>query len=147
MNTEKLTITGRVLIEHWNSDGVLLNRIEQKNLIPTVGKAYVAQMIANDATTPMSHMAIGSSATAPTIADTTLNAELGRVALTSTTSSTNTVIYVANFGAGVGTGTLNEAGLFNAGAAGTMLAHTLFAAAIPKAAGDSVALTWTVTVS
>jgi hypothetical protein len=60
--------------------------------------------------------------------------------------STNTVTYVSTFAAGNATGTLVEAGLFNASVAGTMLARTTFTA-IPKGAGDTLTITWVLTIA
>ena len=69
-----------------------------------------------------------------------------RTALTSTTVSTNTITYVASFAAGTGTGAVTEAGIFNASSAGTMLCRTVFPV-VNKQSGDSMTVTWTVTVS
>ena len=54
--------------------------------------------------------------------------------------------YVATFGAGVATGTLTEAGIFNAASSGTMFSRTVFAA-INKTASDSVTITWKIVVA
>jgi hypothetical protein len=96
----------------------------------------------------MSHMAVGTTNTAAAAGDTTLAAEVGssRTALTSYNPSTNTIVAICTFGAGVGTGALVEAGLFNASSAGTMLCRTVFST-INKAAGDSLTITWTITIS
>lgn len=144
---ESISLAGLVKVVHTDKDGALISEFSQPNLVTTVGKVQIAQLIENVvAVTAPSHMAVGSSNTAPSVANTTLGTELARVALDSTTQSTNTVVYVATFGPGVGTGTLEEGGLFNAGAAGTMTCRTLFSASVPKAAGDTVEITWTVTV-
>jgi hypothetical protein len=94
----------------------------------------------------MSHMAVGSGTTAAAGGNTGLGTELGRVALTSTTVTANAVAYVATFGPGTGTGAVTEAGLFNADTAGTMLCHTVFSV-VNKEAGDSMSITWQVTIS
>jgi hypothetical protein len=94
----------------------------------------------------MSHMAVGSNATAAAAGDTALGTELGRVALTSGTSASNVATYVATFGTGVGTGAIVEAGILNAASAGTLLCHTTFAV-VNKGANDTMTITWTVTVN
>ena len=100
-----------------------------------------------DATaTAMSHMAVGTSSTAAGAGDTALLAESARVALTSTTVTTNQVAYVATFGAGVGTAALTEAGILNNSTGGTLLCRTVFSV-VNKGANDSLTITWTVTVS
>jgi hypothetical protein len=94
----------------------------------------------------MSHMAVGSSSTAASTADTTLGASLGRVALNSSSSSGAVVTYVATFPPGTGTGAVVEAGVFNDASAGTMLCRTVFAV-VNKGADDAMSITWAITVS
>jgi hypothetical protein len=60
--------------------------------------------------------------------------------------SGNAITYTATFGAGTATGAVVEAGIFNASSGGTMLCRTVFPV-INKNAGDSLAVTWVVTVS
>jgi hypothetical protein len=91
-------------------------------------------------------MAIGSSDTSPALGNTTLGTETGRVALTSTTPSTTTITYVATFPAGTGTGSVEECGIFDAGAAGTLFARST-SLSLTKGAGDTLQITWTVTLS
>ena len=61
-------------------------------------------------------------------------------------ASSNTVIYSAGFGLGVGTGAITEAGIFNAASSGTMLCRTVFSV-INKGILDSMVITWTITIS
>ena len=58
------------------------------------------------------------------------------------------VVYVSSFEAGDATGAVKEAGIFNSGtaAAGDMLSRTTFAV-VNKAADDTMAVTWTITLS
>jgi hypothetical protein len=119
---------------------------EIPNLVVTAGKNYVASRIKDAAATAMSHMAIGTSSTAPAAGNTALGTEAGRVSLTSTTVTNNEIAYVATFGAGTGTGAIVEAGLLNASSGGTMLCRTVFSV-VNKGASDSMTITWTVTVS
>jgi hypothetical protein len=119
---------------------------EIDNLVVTAGKAYVASRIKDASATAMSHMGIGTGTTAAAAGDTALVSEAARTALTSTTVSTNTVVYVDTFGAGTGTGAITEAGVFNASSGGTMLCRTVFSV-VNKGADDSMTITWTITVS
>ncbi len=119
---------------------------EIDNLVVTTGKEYVASRIKDTTATAMSHMAIGTGTTAAAAGDTALVSESARTALTSTTVSTNTVVYVDTFGAGTGTGAITEAGVFNASSSGTMLCRTVFSV-VNKGADDSMTITWTITVS
>lgn len=123
---------------------VKVDRLE-KNLVVTVGKNWIASRMQGTADNVMSYMAVGTDSTSPAAGNTTLGAEVARVALTSATASTNTVTYVATFGAGVGTGALVEAGLFNSNSGGTMLSRTTYSV-INKGSGDEMTVTWVITV-
>ena len=147
MNTkDHVAATGALKIIVQGADGAVKQEQEVKNLVVNAGLAYIASRMKDATATAMSHMAVGSGAVAAASANTALGSELGRVALTSTTVTSNSVAYVATFGAGVGTGAVTEAGLFNAASAGTMLCRTVFAV-VNKEAGDTMSITWTVTIS
>jgi hypothetical protein len=146
---ENLKPTGMVTISHFNSKGDLINTFEVPNLVVTSGKNYIASRIKDTTFGAMTYMAIGTSSTAASATDSTLVAENGRVALSATTVSTNTVTYTATFPAGTGTSTspgIQEAGVLNASTGGTLLCRTVFPS-VAKASGDSIAITWVVTVS
>ena len=119
---------------------------EVDNIVVTAGKGYVASRMKDATATAMSHMAIGTSSTAAAAGNTTLGSESARVSLTSTTVSSNEVVYVATFPAGTGTAAITEAGILNASSSGTMLCRTVFSV-VNKGASDSMTITWTVTVS
>ena len=145
MLNDQLKVTGDVVVEITGPDGQIKDRREIKNLVVATGKTHIASRIVGTPTA-MSHMAIGSNNTAASTADTTLGASLGRVALTSATSSGAVVTYVASFPAGTGTGAVVEAGVFNDASAGTMLCRTVFAV-VNKGADDAMSITWAITVS
>ena len=143
-NAGNIKVTGHVIARLIKADGT--EEIHgSDNLIVTAGKTLLADILSSSSSRP-SHMAIGSNATAPDVSDTTLNTETARVALDSATPSTNTVAYQATFGAGVGTGGVEEAGLLNASSSGTMLARWL-TGTFTKGALDVLVLTWTITFS
>jgi len=142
---ETLKATGDVKIELTRADGSV-ETTEIHNLVVTTGLNYIVSRMKDATANAMSHMAVGSGSTAAALANTALGTELGRVALTSTTVSANTIQYVATFPAGTGTGAVTEAGLFNAATAGTLLCRTVFGV-VTKDTGDSMTITWTVTVS
>lgn len=145
MINEQITITGQVRIVVTGADGQVKDQREIKNLVVTAGKQFVAaRMVGTPAA--MSHMALGSGATAAAAGDTALGTELGRVALSTGTATGATVTYFAMFGPGVATGAVVEAGVLNAASAGTMLCRTVFAV-LNKGADDSVSITWTITIS
>lgn len=119
---------------------------EVPNLVVTAGKGYVASRMKDTTQAAMSHMAIGTGATAAAVANTALVSEVDRNSLTSTTVSGSTITYTATFGAGEGTGAITEACLINASSSGTMLCRTVYAV-VNKGSQDSMTVTWSVTVS
>lgn len=145
MIQETVQATGTLQIKLYGPDGQLKQEQNVPNLVVTTGRGYIAGRMVGTPTA-MSHMAIGSGTAAPAVGDTTLGTELGRVSLTSSVAAAAVVTYIASFGAGVGTGAVTEAGLFNAGSAGTMLCRTTYAV-VNKGADDSLSITWTITVS
>lgn len=136
---------GRVMIEVRDENGRIKDYRYVENLIVTAGRNYIASRMKDASATAMSHMAVGTNTVAAALGDTTLGAQSARVALTSTTVTTNSVAYVGTFGAGVATATLGEAGIFNDVTTGTMLARTTFTP-IVKGASDVMTITWTVTI-
>lgn len=145
MNLNELfKLTGKVHVTLTNERGEV---IEQRatNLVVTTGKNFTASRMVDTTSGVMSHMAIGAGTTAAAAGDTALGSELGRVALTASTSTNNVVTYTATFGVGVGTGAVTEAGILNASSAGTMLCRVVFDV-VNKGANDTMAITWTVTV-
>lgn len=146
MLRDTIKMTGNLKIVLTGADGQIKHEQEIKNLVVTVGKNFIASRMKDATATAMTHMAIGSGVAAAVVGDTTLGTELGRVALTSTTVTTNNVAYVATFPAGTGTGAVTEAGLFNAASVGTLLCRTVFSV-INKGVADTLGITWTVTVN
>ena len=127
-------------------DGKIKESRNIHNLVTTQGKYHVADQLSSSPTqTAMGYMGIGTGSTAAAITDTTLETELDRNALTSRTDALNIVTYVGNWAAGDGTGSITEAGIFNASSSGTMLVRAVFST-INKAALDTLLITWTLTV-
>jgi len=141
MFDSSLTLTGHLSVE---LNGEVVQEIP--NLVVTTGKGYVASRMKDATATAMSHMAVGTGNTAAAAGDTTLGTEAARVALTSTTVSTNTVTYVATFPAGTGTASLTESGILNGSSGGTLLCRTVFAT-VTKGSSDVMSITWVITAS
>lgn len=156
---------GTLAIAHFGSNGELIEDRFYSNIVVTVGKQWIAaRMKDTGIPTQMGYMAVGGNATVgsnptkttPVVGDTQLTtggspalSELARVGLSTAggTVSGAVVTYAATFSAGTGTGSLVEAGIFNSAtaASGTMLCKTSFDV-VNKAANDSIAITWTVTI-
>lgn len=147
MISEQLnSITGNIVAVLYDEHGIEKFRQEVKNLVVTTGKNLIASRLVGTASNVISHMAVGTGTTAPAAGDTTLVTELTRVAISSGTASGNVATYVATFAPGVGTGSINECGLFNASTAGTLLARST-SVIVTKGALDTLALTWTITIN
>lgn len=144
--SEQLKMKGELSISVFDKNGNLKTSMHVPNLVVTAGKVYIASRMVENTTTIMSHMAIGEGATAPVVGNTALGIEAGRVALDSLTSSSNTITATATFPAGTGTGAITEAGIFNSSSAGSMLCRTTFPV-VNKQAGDTISVTWVVTVN
>jgi hypothetical protein len=140
-------IRGEVFLQLVGPDGKLKDEQLVENLLVDAGEAHIADRLSASPTgAAMSHMAIGTGSTAAAFGDTALGAETDRNALTSATDAGNVVTYVGTWAAGDGTNAaLREAGIFNAASDGTMLARAVYAN-IDKQAGDTLTVTWTVTI-
>ena len=146
MFTESVNVKGNLEVILLDETGKQKDYRKVNNLVVAVGKDVIASRLVGNSLAVMSHMAVGSSSTAAATSQTALGTELGRVALDSTTRASNTITYVATFPAGTGTGSITEAGILNAGATGNMLCRTVFGV-VTKASGDTVVITWNVTVA
>lgn len=147
MITESVKIKGNLDIIVYDENKKVKDSRKINNLVVSVGKNYIANRMTSNSATIMSHMAVGGGNVAPTTSQANLLAEVDRIALDSTTRTNNTIVYVCTFPAGNATGTLSEAGIFNASGAnaGTMLCRTNFNE-VNKGAGDVVVITWNVVV-
>lgn len=138
---------GELTVTVFDRAGNVKSAMKVPNLVVTAGKNYIASRMVGPSATVMNAMAIGTGTGTPLAGDTGLGTEAGRVALTAFTATNNTVTATATFPAGTGTGAITEAGILNnTSTGGTMLCRTTFPV-VNKAAGDSIAITWVVTVS
>tara|TARA_R110000868_G_scaffold330360_1_gene591336 strand:+ start:3771 stop:4211 length:441 start_codon:yes stop_codon:yes gene_type:complete len=146
MFTESVNIKGNLEVILLDENGNKKDYRKVNNLVVAVGKDVIASRLVGNTLAIMSHMAVGSSSTTATTSQTALGTELGRVALDSSSRASNTITYVATFPAGTGTGSITEAGILNASSSGNMLCRTVFGV-VTKASGDTVVITWNVTVA
>lgn len=146
MINEKINATGELKIVLRDKDGNVKMEKTEKNLVVTSGKTFIASRMVGTGSAVMSHMAVGTSTTAPVAGQTALVSEIARAAIVSGTSAANVVTYSAVFAAGVGTGAITEAGILNAGAAGTMLSRTVFSV-VNKESDDSLTINWQITIN
>jgi hypothetical protein len=149
MFTDNVKMTGRLQVVLRNPDGSVKESYDIPNVVTTAGKEYIAErMKETGRPNEMSHMAVGEGTTTAAVGNTALENELTRISLfvAGGTVSDNSVVYEATFAAGVGTGAITEAGIFNAASSGTMLCRTVFPV-INKGTSDTLGITWTVTIN
>ena len=139
--------TGQLSVVLKDADGNVKQDFKVENLIVNTGLNYMTSRMKDTTLDAMTHMAVGSGTTAAAGGDTALETQISsRVTLTSTTVTANAIEYVAAFGAGVSTGAITEAGIFNAGSSGTMLCRTVFAV-VNKDSADTLQITWLITIN
>lgn len=130
--------------------GRVIREIEDVNMTVTDGLALLTQLLQGDGEA-VTHMAVGSDSTAPSLSDSTLYAEFYRDALTSTSrdgsGGCNFTLYIGTNSANGNT--IREAGLFTADAGGTMFARVNFSSSeeVAKDSTISVEISWDVTFS
>jgi hypothetical protein len=129
-----IKIRGRFKLVCKNPDGSGWATDWIKNTITNAGLAEVAGLVgATGSPTEFTYLAVGTSSTAPTAADTALGAEitdtgLARKAATvarTTTTVTNDTLRLTTSWTASGSKTVEEIGIFNAASSGDMLAHAL----------------------
>lgn len=119
------------------------------NIIVNGGFDLIADAIGRATGRPavISHIAVGTGTTAEAATQTTLVTELSRIAATyAHTAGTKVFTMTATFAAGVATGAITEAGVFNAASAGTMLDRVVFPV-VNKGADDTLTAVFTFTLS
>ena len=146
MFTESVSLKGNLEVILLDQNGNQKDYRKIENVVVAVGKQIIAARLVGNTIAVPSHMAVGTDATAAATGQTALGGELGRVVLDSTTRVSNVLTYVATFPAGTGTGALTEAAILNASSTGNMLCRTTFSV-VNKAVGDSIVITWNVTVA
>lgn len=139
-------ITGQLTLTLRDSNGQLIEERTVKNLVVDAGLTYIASRMIGESQDVMSHMAIGTGSTAPAGGQTSLITPSGSRVTLEAIQTDNAVTYSATFGAGVGEGAIQEAGIFNASTSGTMLCRTKFGV-INKTSSDSLSINWVITVN
>lgn len=128
MYQEKLKLKGALTLVVKRGCGNV-EVLHKDNMIVDAGFDFVADALckASSRPNPLSHIAIGTGTDVVTNAQTALTAELTRIPATySHTVGTKSFTVSATFGAGVATGALTEAGVFNDAISGIMLDRVMF---------------------
>ena len=153
MIAEGMKLKGTLTIRHILDDKVIDERILD-NLIVTVGKAEAAGLLNGVTSGAFTYLAIGIGVVAPAAGDTALGSEIttgggARAAATCsrvTTTTTNDTAQLLKEWTFSSTFAVTEAGIFDAAAAGEMLARQTFSA-INVVSGSKLEITWKVQVT
>jgi len=155
---EPMTISDRLVVEHRDKEGNLINRYDSgwsRNGITNAGFAEVAKLIGSGlGGTAFGYVAIGTGTTAYDATQTTLVTETARksasVSNETTTVTGDTVQFQATFSSAdglSGSDAIAESGVFNASSGGTMLCRQTFSVLnINWDAGDTLTVTWKVQI-
>ena len=146
MINDTIQPTGTLDVVLKKADGTVKEEHTFKNLVVTVGKSFIAARMIDDLEPQMSEMGIGSSDANLDVTNTALESELARASITSATATDNVVTYSAEFGPGVGTGAVVEAGTFNGESDDIMLCRTTFPV-INKESDDILTINWNITIN
>lgn len=124
-------------------DGTIRAVRERKkgpNLIVVAGLNAMKDWLFNAASAgaTFQYLAIGTDLTPASSADVALGAEVARDVATYTAGGDGACTLDFTFAAGVGTGAISEAGIFDDAAAGNMVNHKVFDGAVSKGAGDAL---------
>jgi DNA-directed RNA polymerase subunit E'/Rpb7 len=141
-----LKLTGRVKV--FLNDKLVR---DVKNLVVTEGKEWIADRMQQDTgSAVMGWMTIGTGTTAVVVGDSTCETQAHHQALTTSGGvvAGAVITFASTFAAGDGTGAITEACITNNTTVdtGDMLARTVFGV-VNKAAGDTMTISWSVTIS
>lgn len=148
-----ITLRGSLRIALNDLDGKVLEERIINNLVVTQGRSWVLgqlQSVNHVTAQNIGWLAIGTSTTAPTTADTLLGSEITRVAVGTWVTSTLTANppswqAQASFASNVANTTLGEVGLFNSSGANvaTMLGHATFTS-FSKTTSNTLTISYTI---
>lgn len=148
MDNTKMNLDGVLTLTLKKPNGETTT-FQKHNMIVNTGFDFVCDAMGKGTSRPaaMGYIGIGSGTTAVDATQTELVSELKRIASTyAHTSGTKVFTVSAKFDAGVGTGAITEAGVFNAQTSGIMLDRVVFPV-INKGAEDTLTAQFTFTLS
>jgi len=143
---EHLNITGTVKLRSHDKDGNLIMSMTVNNLVTTAGKNLIVRKINNDAE-DIDSISIGSGTTAPTLTDTDMETELANNTIlfqSVDAVNTNEILFTTTFEENVGTGTINEVGLFSD--SDTLVCRAVLSTPFEKSASEYLTVTWKIKI-
>jgi len=151
----RIGVKGIINIVVKDANGKVKEKRTIRNKIVNAGLAAIAGLLLSDVSVDdFDYIAVGTGTDAAAAGDTTLDTEitdsgLERAAGTGTretTTVTNDTAQLTKTFTVTGTKAVTEAGVFNAAAAGTLLARQVFSA-INVVSGDSLQINWQIVFS
>lgn len=149
---EQTKIKGKVVFDFYNVVTKKHDIVKVDNVFTTAGKNSIASRLKGTTTNNqgiITYCAMGTGSTAPTAADTVLEAEVERKEVSVRSVSANEALFQTYFTTEEAIGELREAGLFGDAASDTVDTGTLFchtAINRTKTANDTLTCYWTVTI-
>jgi len=142
---EEISVQGIVRFDVYDIDGNHTRTIEKNNLITSAGKNYFVKKIIDEPSvvgSSIAEIAVGDGSTAPTVSDTDLESEIGRVEIDSISASTNVGEFFTQLPIGVGTGTIQEAGLYTSDSTPILISRIVLTSPFNKGANEAVTISW-----
>jgi hypothetical protein len=147
-----IRLRGSLQMRLLDLSGNILEERKVDNLVVTQGRSWVLGQLetVNSQAQAIGWLAIGTSTTAPTTADTLLGSEVTRIAIGTWVTSTLTANPPSwqaqgSFATNVGNTTIGEVGLFNTPTANTatMLGHATFTSFV-KTTSNTLTISYTI---
>lgn len=149
---DRIVLRGRLEAQLKDIKGTPVGpKIVQDNTVVTAGRRWVLENIYSGGPASaqvISHVAVGTSTTAPATSDSGLGSESTRIAVSNFTTSNVTSNppswrAEATFATNEANTTLGEVGLFNSSSSGTMLGRATFAT-VNKTTSNTLSVSYTV---
>jgi hypothetical protein len=147
---DSLGIQGKIKLVLKDQSGNVKDVREVKNLVVDTGEEHVAdRLAATPAQLPITLMKLGTGTTDPSGGMTALQGTILHSQLLDNgypqvdVGTPNSVIYMATFGTGEGTGSVTEAGLFTSDSPDNIMVAMQKFDAVVKGANDILEVTWT----
>lgn len=126
-------------------NGQEIHSHEQSNLIVTTGKNFFTRRIFQTSQELISTVGLGTSPQTEDATDVELISQVGRRPVQFPEINGNTIEYVATFPEGIGTGTINEVGLFTN--QNVMISRTVLTQPFEKTAQDFLNIIWQIQIA
>jgi hypothetical protein len=148
MIEDNLKVEGIVELELFGSDHILKHSETVNNLVTTAGKNFIVRRIKGDVEVIKS-ISIGSGTTPATLTDTVMGTLLAENDVLFTfvdTVNTNVLVNTTTFEEGIGTGTVNEIGLFSDSSPRKLLCRTVVSTPFVKSPTDYLNVSWKIKI-